>query len=120
VIVENQGSKASSERLFEDIDKKVSKQFGNTVAPYINTLSEFRTNHLGIRSAGEDRMQAGDLLLRIPREGMDSEVSAFKRVIAKKNLIAYENREFRQAEALEILKLTERFYNWVTSSLPRA
>lgn len=45
VIVENQGSKIDSERLFEEIDKKVSKQFGNTVAPYINTLSEFRAKH---------------------------------------------------------------------------
>lgn len=45
VIVENQGSKIDSGRLFEEIDKKVSKQFGNTVAPYINTLSEFRAKH---------------------------------------------------------------------------
>ena len=45
VIMENQGSKAGAEHLFEDIDKKVSNQFGNTVAPYINTLSEFRAKH---------------------------------------------------------------------------
>ena len=45
VLMKNQGSKAGAEHLFEEIDKKISKQFGNTVAPYINTLSEFRAKH---------------------------------------------------------------------------
>lgn len=74
--------------------------------------------HLGIRSAEEDHLKAADLLLRLPRGAAGSEDNVFKRIVAKKNLIAYESREFRQAEALEISKLTERFYAWVTSSLP--
>lgn len=45
VVTGNQVSKADAERLFEDIDKKVSKQFGNVVAPYVNALSEFRAKH---------------------------------------------------------------------------
>ena len=32
--------------------------------------------------------------------------------------IAYENREFRQSEALEISKQTERFYQWALHNLP--
>ncbi|MFC1590125.1 hypothetical protein ACFL42_01380 [Candidatus Omnitrophota bacterium] len=77
------------------------------------------TFHLGIRSAGEDHMQAVDLLLRLPKIGSSSEANAFKRIITKKNLIAYECREFRQSEAIEISKLTERFYSWITSNLPK-
>lgn len=91
----------------------------NAVHCAISGCDAILTFHLGIRSAGEDHMQAGELLLRIPREGTDGEASAFKRIIAKKNLIAYENREFRQTESREILKLTERFYNWIVSSLPK-
>ncbi|MBF0217891.1 MAG: hypothetical protein HQL30_12990 [Candidatus Omnitrophica bacterium] len=45
-------------------------------------------------------------------------MDTYKRIIAKKNLIAYENRAFRQTEALEIFKLTERFYSWAASKLP--
>ena len=90
----------------------------NAVHCAISGCDAMLTFHLGIRSSGEDHMQAGDLLLRIPRKDVNSETSAFKRIIAKKNLIAYENREFRQVEALEILKLTERFYSWITSNLP--
>ncbi|MFH1996687.1 MAG: hypothetical protein ABIJ27_06785 [Candidatus Omnitrophota bacterium] len=78
------------------------------------------TFHLGIRSGGEDHMQAVDLLARITKLGASSEINTFKRIIAKKSLIAYECREFRQAEAVDIAKLAERFYKWVLSNLPRS
>jgi len=64
-------------------------------------------------------MDTADLLLRLPKEIVQDEVATFKRILAKKNVIAYENREFRQQEALEILKLAERFYVWALSNLPR-
>ena len=63
-------------------------------------------------------MHAVDLLMRLPSNVEDGGTNTFKRIIAKKNLIAYECREFRQADAIEILKLTERFYRWTTSKLP--
>jgi len=75
--------------------------------------------YLGIRSLSADHMDAVDLLIRIPKVELSGEANAFKRIIAKKNLIAYECREFRQPEALEILKVTERFYRWTLSSLPK-
>jgi len=74
--------------------------------------------NLGIRSTGEDHMQAANLLLRLPQNEINSQASSFKRIIAKKNIIAYENRGFHQAEAFDLLKLSERFYNWAISNLP--
>ena len=91
----------------------------NAVHCAISCCDAMLTFHLGIRSAGEDHMQAVDLLLRLPSSIMDSEASTFKRIIAKKNLIAYEDREFRQAEAADIRKLAERFYAWTISKLPQ-
>jgi len=35
----------------------------------------------------------------------------------KKSTIEYEDRDFTQKEALEILKLTDRFYSWVVSNI---
>ena len=90
----------------------------NAVHCTISSCDAILTFHLGIRSAGEDHIQAADLILRIPGEDVKSEASAFKRIIAKKNLIAYENREFREVEALEILKLAERFFKWAVKGLP--
>ena len=74
--------------------------------------------HLGVRSIGEDHIQVADLLLRLPQGNLASQINTLKRIIAKKNLIAYENREFHQTEAIVILRLTERFYKWVLSNLP--
>jgi len=90
----------------------------NAVHCAISCCDAMLVFHLGIRSTGEDHTQVVDLLSRLPQEGLNSEISAFKRIIAKKNLIAYENREFHQTEAIDILKLSERFYNWVLSNLP--
>lgn len=90
----------------------------NAVHCAISCCDAVLTFHLGIRSAGEDHMQAVDLLMRLPPAVDDGEANTFKRIITKKNLIAYECREFRQTEAIDILKLAERFYRWTTSKLP--
>ncbi len=90
----------------------------NAVHCAISSCDAMLVFHLGIRSVGEDHMQVADLLTRLPQEGAGNEIAALKRIIAKKNLIAYENREFHQSEAIDILKLTERFYNWVLFNLP--
>jgi hypothetical protein len=90
----------------------------NAVHCAISCCDAMLVFHLGIRSIGEDHIQVADLLTRLPQEGVRSEITTLKRIIAKKNLIAYENREFHQSEAIDILKLTERFYNWVLSNLP--
>ena len=42
VLIKDAGSKQKVSILFEDIDKKVSKEFGNTISPYINTEAEFK------------------------------------------------------------------------------
>lgn len=90
----------------------------NAVHCAISCCDAMLTFHLGIRSAGDDHMQAIDLLMRLPQAVDDGEANTFKRIIAKKSLIAYDNREFRQAEAMDVLKLAERFYGWTTSKLP--
>lgn len=41
VVVESIKVKAVIEHLFEQVGDKVSKEFGNTISPYINTRTEF-------------------------------------------------------------------------------
>lgn len=90
----------------------------NAVHCAISCCDAILTFHLGIRSAGEDHMQATELLQRLPKDVENGQASIYRRIIAKKNLIAYENREFRQSDAFDILKITERFYAWATKKLP--
>ncbi len=45
VIVRDIKTKAVAEVLFEEIDKRISKEFGNTISAYINTEAEFRSKY---------------------------------------------------------------------------
>lgn len=45
VIVRDIKIKAAAKLLFEEIDKMISKKFGNTVSAYINTETEFRSKY---------------------------------------------------------------------------
>jgi len=45
VIVKDAKAKTITERLFEEIDSKISKEFGNVVSPYINIKAVFKTKH---------------------------------------------------------------------------
>ena len=73
---------------------------------------------LGKRNSGEDHATAAELLYKVELEGADSQSKNFSRIIAKKTAIEYEERDFRQTDALDILKQLERFYHWGTSKLP--
>ena len=90
----------------------------NAVHCVISASDALLVRFLGQRAAGDDHMQASGILSRLPIDGVDEQVANYKRIIAKKNAIAYENREFRQTEALDIAKQTERFYRLASSNLP--
>ena len=45
VIVKDIKTKTAAELLFEEIDKRISKEFGNTVSAYINSEVEFRAKY---------------------------------------------------------------------------
>lgn len=91
----------------------------NAVHCAISCCDALLAFYLGIRSVGDDHMDAVDLLMRIPQAKSSGEANAYKRIIAKKNLIAYDCREFRQSEAIDISKQAERFYRWTLSNLPK-
>lgn len=90
----------------------------NAVHCAISCCDAMLAFHLGIRSIDDDHMRAVELLQRLPPIIEGKEAMTFKRIIAKKNLIAYDNKDFRQVEAIETSKLAERFYRWATSRLP--
>ena len=74
---------------------------------------------LGKRNASEDHATAAELLYKVELDGADNQSKNFSRIIAKKNAIEYEERDFRHNDALDILKQLDRFYQWGTSKLPR-
>lgn len=91
----------------------------NAVHCAISCCDALLAFYLGIRSVSDDHMDAVDLLMRISQAKSSGEANTYKRIIAKKNLIAYDCREFRQSEAVDISKQAERFYRWTLSNLPK-
>ena len=90
----------------------------NAVHCAISSCDAILVYSKGLRSSGENHMQVLDLLTQTPTiSGISKQVSSVRRIIAKKNVIAYENREFRQSDATDILKQAERFYTWAFSYL---
>lgn len=72
----------------------------------------------GIRSLSKDHFDVCELIESLPIPEAKEKAKALRKVIAKKNLVQYERRNLTPSEAQEIVKLTSRFYHWVTSLLP--
>ena len=88
----------------------------NGVHCVISLIDSLLVKHGGIRSSGESHLAVVDLLTSsLPLEGIEQKSQAARRVIAKKNVIAYENRDFTQNEALELIKHVQRFFEWAAA-----
>ena len=92
----------------------------NGVHTVISLIDAILVKYSGIRSSEENHMAVIDLLTssignRIKDVVKKSQTA--KRVIAKKNVIAYENREFLRSDALDMIKQVERFYRWAMDHL---
>jgi HEPN domain-containing protein len=73
----------------------------------------------GMRSISADHFDVCELVesLAIP-EAMDK-AKTLRKIIAKKNMVQYERRNISRNEAEEIVKLTTRFHQWVSSILAK-
>jgi len=90
----------------------------NAVHCAISSSDAMLVFYAGIRSISDNHLSAIDLLsnsVRLPE--VKSKCETLRKILVKKSIIEYENRDFTQKEALEILKLTERFYIWVVSKI---
>ena len=91
----------------------------NAVHCVISSCDALLVKSQGIRADGDDHMQAIELLGRSPIGGIEKQTVTVRRIIAKKNVIAYENREFRERDASDIFKQAERFYRCAIEYLNR-
>lgn len=90
----------------------------NAVHCAISSSDAMLVFYVGIRSTSENHLSVIDLLsnsVRLPE--VKSKCETLRKILVKKSIIEYENRDFTQKEALEILRLTERFYTWVVSKI---
>lgn len=74
----------------------------------------------GVRSAGQDHRAAVDLLQQVIGEAGTDASRHLKRLVDKKNIVAYEQRRLTQAEALDLTEHARRFVSWAKDQVPRA
>ena len=90
----------------------------NAVHCAISASDAMLVFYAGIRSTSDDHLAVTDLLsssINLPE--VKPKCKTLRRILVKKNIIAYESRDFTRKEAEEILKLTERFYKWVVTKI---
>lgn len=69
----------------------------------------------GVRSISQDHFDVCDLVQSITLPEAKEKSNLLRRIIAKKNLVQYERRSIYQSEAIEVAKISARFYQWVVS-----
>lgn len=90
----------------------------NAVHCAISASDALLVFYAGVRSTGDDHLSAIDLLSHsVELPDIKSKCETLRRILVKKSIIEYEDRDFSQADAIEVLKLTERIYNWVVSKI---
>lgn len=90
----------------------------NAVHCAISASDALLIKFVGKRSISDDHMVVVDLLLSsIKLSGIKEKANSLRKIIAEKNLIEYENRNFTRKDAQNIIKRTERFYHWAIEIL---
>ena len=90
----------------------------NGVHCVISLMDAMLVKKKGLRSASEDHLVAVDLLNSCGDiEDIAQKSQLAGRIIAKKNLIAYEMRNFTETQARDMIKQVQRFYDWAIKKL---
>ena len=92
----------------------------NGVHCVISLIDALLVRYSGIRSISESHTAVIDLLTSSATSKLKDvrqKSQLARRVIAKKNVVAYENRNFLKNEALDLIKRVERFYRWALDQL---
>ena len=114
-----QKAKEFYETMHQAKDRNNSNAVGlNGVHSTISSNDALLVFYAGIRSSSQDHNVAVELLsssVKFPEVKSKSQI--LRRILAKKNLIEYGDRDFAEKEALDIIKLVDRFYGWVKEKL---
>lgn len=92
----------------------------NGVHCVISLIDAILVRHAGIRSTADDHMVVIDILTSTVSskiKDITQKSQTARRVIAKKSLVEYENRDFVRNEALDMIKQVQRFYDWAVKQV---
>lgn len=83
----------------------------------ISSADAICVHEKNLRSISEDHGDICDLVKSIPLPSAKEKSFSIKRILAKKNLIQYEQRNVYESEARDLVKAATRIFEWVSSYL---
>lgn len=90
----------------------------NAVHCAISACDAISVFHLGLRSSSEYHEDAVSLLSSVSNiTDAGQKSKTLSNILAKKNLVEYEDRDFLENEARSLVKITTRFFDWVKSKI---
>lgn len=90
----------------------------NAVHCAISSADALLVHYAGVRSAGESHFDVLSLLKQHVKDPQTNQkAQALGKIIEYKSAAAYEDRELMEADAKEVEKLAERFFEWAKSKL---
>lgn len=89
----------------------------NAVHCAISSCDALTAFYLGERSRSQKHEDVTILLRRIELAEIPQKIKQVSSILAIKNLVEYEAREFRRNDALRIISQTERLYKWIKGEL---
>lgn len=90
----------------------------NSVHTAISAADALLVYYGGVRSTGESHHDVAGLLAQhVKDDQVGSKTQTLSKVLAYKNLSAYEDREVTETEGREAAKLARRFLEWAQSRL---
>jgi hypothetical protein len=91
----------------------------NAVHCAISAADTLTVMYAGVRSAGDDHHDAAFLLEQhVKDKDAGPKAKTLAKIIDYKYLAAYEDREITEPEAMELAKITTRFFDWMEGLLP--
>lgn len=78
----------------------------------INMTDALLARHKQLRNMSKDHMSILKIMALLPMKDALNQINRLRKVIAIKNLVDYENKNFSKKQAEDVMKNAERFYNW--------
>ncbi|MDD4877062.1 MAG: HEPN domain-containing protein [Dehalococcoidales bacterium] len=112
-----------AKEFYETMQRSYDEQLWNAVGLNavhcaISASDALLAQVAGLRNTSQDHRLAADLLIeKVPYPQTKEYAGHLRKILGLKNVIEYERKLFTQKNAEEIVKHTERFYQWVKKSL---
>lgn len=83
----------------------------------ISSADAICVHEKGVRSISQDHLDVCDLVKQLSIKDTGEKAKQLRKIIICKNMVQYECRSVRKSDAVEMVKVTTRVYQWVKEKM---